>query len=107
ILEKQRGYDIDDPNRSHYLGSPDRLFVRYRYRMGRDFQLSINMKKDPGEQFFSGAQRYGFDFYSASLLLKNQGKIRSLVLGDYALQFGQGLAMWNGLAFGKGAMMQS
>lgn len=107
ILEKQRGYHIDDPDRSRYLGSPDRLFVRYRYRMGRDLQVSINMKKDPGEQFFAGVQRYGFDFYSASVSVKNQGRLRNLVLGDYALQFGQGLAMWNGLAFGKGTMLQS
>lgn len=107
ILEKQRGYHIDDPDRSRYLGSPDRLFVRYRYRLGQDLQVSVNMKKDPGEQFFAGAQRYGFDFYSASLSIKDQGRVRRLVVGDYALQFGQGLAMWNGLAFGKGTMLQS
>lgn len=107
MLQKQRGYHIDDPDRSRYLGSPDRLFVRYRYRLGRDLQVSINMKKDPGEQFFAGAQRYGFDFYSASVSVKDQGRLRRLVIGDYALQFGQGLAMWNGLAFGKGTMLQS
>lgn len=107
IWEKQRGYHIDDEERSRYLGTPDRLFVRYRYRLGKDLLVSLNMKKDPGEQFFAGAQRNGFDFYSASISVKNQGKISNLVLGDYALQFGQGLAMWNGLAFGKGAMLHS
>lgn len=106
-LERQRGYHIEDPGRSRYLGSPDRLFVRYRYRLGRDLQLAVNMKKDAGEEFFSGAQRYGFDFYSASLSINDQGRIRQAVVGDYALQFGQGLAMWNGLAFGKGTMLQS
>lgn len=103
-LQEQLGYTIRDTGRSRYLGSPDRLFLRYRYQFGRDFQVAVNMKKDAGEQFFAGAQRYGFDFYSVSVHVRNQGRIRALVLGDYALQFGQGLAMWNGLQFGKSVM---
>lgn len=106
VLQEQVGYTIDDETRSRYLGSPDRLFLRYRYHLGRDLQISVNMKKDAGEQFFAGAQRYGFDFYSASVQLRNQGRLKDLVIGDYALQFGQGLAMWNGLAFGKSVVPQ-
>lgn len=101
------GYGIEDPDRSRYLGSPDRLFLRYRYRHKDRIQVAINMKKDPGEQFFSGAQRYGFDFYSASLSIKKPWRnIKQLIIGDYVLQFGQGLSVWSGLAFGKGAMLQ-
>src|SRR5690606_22775541 len=55
----------------------------------------------------SGAQRGGFDFYSASVYIRNQGNMQDLVIGDYALQLGQGLAMWSGLGFGKGAMLQN
>ena len=33
----------------------------------------------------------GFDFYTASLAFKNFGIINKLVVGDYSLQFGQGL----------------
>lgn len=106
-VQQQRGYQITDTTRSRYLGSPDRLFVRYRYQFQRDLQVSINMKKDAGEQFFAGAQAYGFDFYSASIYIRNQGKIKDLVVGDYSLQFGQGLAMWSGLSFGKGSMLQN
>ncbi len=105
-VQQRRGYAITDTSRSRYLGSPDQLYVRYRYRYGNGLQLALNMKKDAGESFFSGAQRRGFDFYSGSVYLRNQGKFRDVVIGDYALQFGQGLAMWNGLAFGKGAMVQ-
>lgn len=105
-LEQRLGYNIVDTNRSRYLGSPDQLFVRYRYRYGQDLQISLNMKKDAGEAFFRGAQRYGFDFYSGSIYLQNQGRFRNIVLGDYALQLGQGLAIWNGLGFGKGAAVQ-
>jgi len=105
-LQRRRGYAIADTSRSRYLGSPDQLFVRYRYHFGRDLQVAFNMKKDAGEAFFSGAQRYGFDFYSSSVYVRNQGRLKDLVVGDYALQFGQGLAMWGGLGFGKGAMVQ-
>src|SRR5690606_38116852 len=100
-LEQRLGYKIVDTSRSRYLGSPDQLFVRYRYRYGQDLQISFNMKKDAGEAFFRGAQRYGFDFYSGSIYLQNQGRFRNIVIGDYALQFGQGLAIGNGLGFGK------
>lgn len=30
-----------------------------------------------------------------------------MVIGDFALQIGQGLTMWNGLSFGKGSMIES
>ncbi len=106
VFQQRRGYAITDTTRSRYLGTPDQLFVRYRYQFGSDFQVSINMKKDAGEAFFSGAQRYGFDFYSGSLYIGNKGRLQKLVIGDYALQFGQGLAMWNGLGFGKGSIVQ-
>ncbi|GGG86284.1 hypothetical protein GCM10007415_19750 [Parapedobacter pyrenivorans] len=106
ILQRRRGYEITDTARSRYLGSPDQVFARYRYQFGRDVQVALNMKKDAGEAFFAGAQRYGFDFYSGSLYIRNQGKLTDVVVGDYALQFGQGLAMWGGLGFGKGAMIQ-
>src|SRR3546814_1029555 len=45
----------------------------------------------------------GFDFYSAHLLLKpSRGVFKKIVLGDYLLQFGQGLVLWNGFSLGKG-----
>lgn len=106
ILENQKGYGITDATKSRYLGSADRLFVRYRYVIPQNIQISLNMKKDAGEQFFGGAQRYGFDFYSGSIYLQKLRKWEHIVLGDYSLQFGQGLALWTGMRFGKGALVQ-
>lgn len=96
-----------DSERSRYLGNPDRYFVRYRYQLPKRFQVSINMKKDAGEQFFYGSQKQGFDFYSASLHFFELGRVKNLVLGDYSLQFGQGLSLWSGLGFGKGSILQN
>ncbi|TCK84813.1 ComEA family DNA-binding protein [Albibacterium bauzanense] len=107
VLEKQKGYLTPErPGQSHYLGTPDRLFVRYRYQLGNKLQFALNMKKDAGEDFFKGDQRSGFDFYSASFFIKDIGKIQNLALGDYSLQLGQGLSLWNGFSFGKGSLVQ-
>lgn len=108
VLENQQGFLIPDTaERSKYLGTPQRFLTRYRYSFGQHLTASLNMEKDAGEQFFSGSQIRGFDFYSASISVKNMGKIHHLVAGDYALKFGQGLSLWSGLSFGKGADIAS
>jgi hypothetical protein len=66
-------------------------------------QWGLTGEKDAGERFFGGAQKQGFDFYSAHVFLRNAGLIRALVLGDYTVNMGQGLVHWQSLAFGKGA----
>lgn len=107
ILEPQRGYQITDENRSRYLGSPDRLSTRIRINYEDRVQIAVNMNKQAGEPFFRYEQRYGFDFYSGSVLIKDVGVFKRIIVGDYALQLGQGLILWNGLQFGKGAWMGS
>ncbi|MDD3875872.1 MAG: helix-hairpin-helix domain-containing protein [Bacteroidales bacterium] len=106
-LEEQKGYSpIDDssyaanPN-SRYLGSPFRLYTRYRYTYYNNISFGITAEKDPGEEFFKGTQKQGYDFYSAHFYMRNVGKIHSLAIGDYHLQFGQGLNLWSGFGFGK------
>ncbi|MBE8715458.1 ComEA family DNA-binding protein [Sphingobacterium hungaricum] len=107
IIESQAGYHIEDTTRSRYLGSPDRYSLRYRMNYKSKIQLAINAEKDAGEPFFGELQPYGFDYYSMSLQIKDLGKWNKVVVGDYALQFGQGLVLWNGLSFGKGAWLGS
>lgn len=107
ILEEQVGYSpITDsllqakPN-SRYFGSPDRIFTRYRFNYGTNLSWGFTAEKDPGEEFFKGSQKRGFDFYSAHFYLRNIGRLKALAVGDYHAQFGQGLTLWTGLAFGK------
>lgn len=107
VLEQQEGYSpISDsalalsPN-SRYLGSPDKVYMRYRYKFFNKISIGLTAEKDAGEQFFRGAQKYGFDFYSAHLMVNNLSIFKSIVLGDYHAQFGQGLTFWTGMGFGK------
>jgi hypothetical protein len=108
-VEPQLGYSEADsatmaanPN-ARYLGSPGRLYTRYRYTYYNNISIGITGEKDQGEEFFKGTQKQGYDFYSAHLYGKNIGKIRAVALGDYHVQFGQGLTLWSGLGFGKSA----
>jgi hypothetical protein len=107
VIEEQAGYaPITDsalalsPN-SRYLGSPDKLYFRYRYKFFDKISLGVTGEKDAGEQFFQGAQKYGFDFYSAHLMIGNIGILKKVIIGDYSAQFGQALTFWTGMGFGK------
>jgi hypothetical protein len=107
--ENQKGFqDVSDsvlalnPN-AKYLGSKYGSFSRFRYTYGNNISIGITADKDPGEQFLQGAQKNGYDFYSAHLFLRNYKFIKALAIGDYQAQFGQGLTYWMGLGYGKTA----
>jgi hypothetical protein len=108
-LQQRRGYAAPDTVRgrpaTRYLGSPDKLLVRYRVSRARDFSLGFTAEKDAGEPvaWSPATRRYGADFYSGHFLVQERGRLKSLALGDYQLQFGQGLLLSSGLAVGKGA----
>ncbi|KAA9332232.1 helix-hairpin-helix domain-containing protein [Hymenobacter busanensis] len=110
VLEDRPGYagaDTTSTGRpaSRYLGSPDKFLVRFRTSHARDFSIGFSAEKDAGEQFTWDAKtrRYGFDYYAAHVALFDRGRLKTLILGDYQLQFGQGLLLSSGLQVGKGA----
>lgn len=80
-----------------------KLYARYRYTFTDQLSFGITAEKDAGEEFFSGTQKNGFDFYSAHLFYRGKGWLKTLALGDFQTQYGQGLVLWSGLAFGKSA----
>jgi hypothetical protein len=106
-LEEQKGYAPATPEEraekpgAHYLGSPWAMHVRYRYRYRNRAQWGITAKNDAGEPFFSGGNKYGFDFYSAHVQLSDWGPVKKVIVGDYQVQFGQGLVAWGGYSLSK------
>jgi len=111
VLQAQKGYaDVPDsvrqasPN-NYYLGNQNALFVRVQYSYKDYLKFGLVGEKDPGEPFLpkSDTLRKGFDFYSAHLFIKNLGIVKQLAIGDYHVQFGQGLTMWSGFSMGKAA----
>ncbi|MEM9024527.1 MAG: hypothetical protein AAGB22_12345, partial [Bacteroidota bacterium] len=90
----------ENPNR-RFLGSEDRLYARYRFTYLNRISVGFTAEKDAGEEFFSGTQSGGFDFYSGHVFVRDFGFVKQLALGDYQIQLGQGLTFWSGLGFGK------
>ena len=103
VLEESEGFRRrrDTAAKSFYPGSRERFLLRYKYVYRNLLQYGITAEKDPGEQWFKGAQRNGFDYYSAHLFVRNVGIIKNLAIGDYTVNMGQGLIQWQSLAFKK------
>lgn len=121
VLQQQQGYApisdsslYESPN-SRYIGSPDKIYIKYGFNYRDHIKFGFLAEKDAGEPFFagrvddsiqtlSGSQlKSGFDFYSVNFSLQDFGVLKSFTIGDYQLSFGQGLTLGSGLAFGKSA----
>ncbi len=108
IVEDKAGYeDVSDSllaaSNSYYHGNQDRYYTRLRFSYRTNMSIGVTGEKDPGEEFFRGSQKNGFDFYSAHAFYKGGKYLRAAALGDYQVQIGQGLNLWTGYAFGKTA----
>jgi hypothetical protein len=95
VPERSKGY-----MNGIYPGSPLSMLVRYSYKYKNLLQYGITAEKDAGEQFFRGAQSAGFDFYSIHFFARKLGNIKALAIGDFTVQFGQGLVQWQGRSAG-------
>ncbi len=96
-VEKQAGFRKTEEN--SYLGSPGTSYLRYRLHRHQDFSFGFTTEKDNGERYWDK----GLDFFSGHAALENVGKIEKVIVGDYQLQFGQGLVFGAGFSAGKGA----
>jgi len=107
VFEEQVGYSsISDsaltvnPN-SRYLGSSSRIYSRYKFHYRDKVYFGFTAEKDPGEEFFKGSNKNGFDYYSAHLQLNNIGVFKTITLGDFEAKYGQGLILWSDFGMGK------
>ena len=104
LIETPEGYKpppASNPDATRYAGNKLGLYTRYTYQTRSGFQAGFVGEKDPGEEFFRGSNPYGFDHYSGHLQVKDTGMIRTLVVGDFNADFGQGLTLWTSASFGK------
>lgn len=96
-VQQKKGYGLPD-SAGGYTGGPGKYYQRFRMQSNH-YSLNITQEKDPGEPLNTDS---GFDFTSGHLALRDNGRLKTLVFGDYSLAFGQGLVLWSGGAFGKG-----
>lgn len=108
VLEDKKAYsDVPDSillnSSSYYHGNPDHYYTRLRYSYRTNLSIGITADKDPGEQFGGNTKPYGFDFISGHAFYNGGKYLKTVALGDYQVQIGQGLNLWSGYAFGKTA----
>lgn len=108
IPEPKAGYErvpdsVLQTSNKYYYGNADRYYARFRYSYRTNISIGVTAEKDPGEQFFRGAQKNGFDFYSAHAYYKGGKYLRGVAVGDFQVQLGQAVNFWSGYAFNKTA----
>lgn len=91
VLEPSRGY-----KEHKYLGSRQRYYTRYRMTHAKDYSLGFVSEKDAGEKNF-------LDYSNFHIQVQNKAFLKNIVLGDYLVQFGQGMIFSAGFAPGKGS----
>lgn len=98
-FDRKKEYERKLLNRFH--GPPIGTMIKYKLKWGNHIQAGFTLENDPGEGYFTRNQKTGFDFLSAHVAVSGQHVVRYLVLGDYRLQWGQGLVAWGGFTSGK------
>lgn len=100
VLERKKGYE-----EKKYLGSPNKLLLRMRSSTSHKMSCGITLEKDAGEKLRWDPIKntYGADFFSLHVALHERKIFKTLIVGDYLAQFGQGLLLGSGFKFGKGA----
>ena len=107
-VETKEGYqflpneDVNSPsvNPNQYLGNELYNSVKYRFHYKDRIQVGFTGEKDAGEQFW-GSENKGYDFYSFHAQLNKFGKFKTIVLGDFRANFGQGLVLHPEFGMGK------
>ena len=102
-LDPGRGFGADGTPRT-VSGSAVRLTTRLQVNAGRRAEAALTVDKDPGEalRWRPRTGTYGFDHVAGHLSVHDLGPVETLILGTYTAEYGQGLALWQGLSFGKG-----
>lgn len=100
IPQERKGFANTDEGPA-YLGNPHSIYLRYKFNFMKKLSWGFTAEKDAGEQFFKGAQKQGFDFYSMHLAVRDVGPFKMILIGDYQLSYGQGLTLWTGMSGGK------
>ena len=100
-VQKASGYQPREDGSKPYEGNQYRYYTRYRYEARDQFSAGFTAEKDPGESFFSGSNKQGFDFYSAHVSMNINSTFENISVGDFLVRAGQGLVLWQGYTSGK------
>lgn len=101
-LTELEGY-IRDSTRTRYLGGPNALLTRMRLAVGDHLELGATLEKDAGEPMQVPLRLdLGHDYAAGFISLQELGPVRRAVIGDFAVNVGEGLAFGQNTAIGSG-----
>ncbi|MEL6539200.1 MAG: hypothetical protein AAFP93_00250 [Bacteroidota bacterium] len=102
-MPTQKGYQQNREGVVPYLGSPHELAMRLHIRQPWGLGIGLSTQKGSGETLTwdPATRQYGFSPWRFHVLLKDQKYLKALVLGDYAVGYGQGLVLNAGFSASK------
>ena len=91
-----------------YLGPAIYHSLKYAFRYRENVYAGFIGEKDAGEPFCALHNKQGYDHYSYYLFIKDMNRwLKTLALGNYRLNFGQGLVVNSDFLLGKTSYVSS
>ncbi|MFB6320366.1 helix-hairpin-helix domain-containing protein [Saccharicrinis sp. FJH54] len=88
-----------------FAGSPVQLLLKHQTEAG-NYSFGFTYEKDAGESFWdNNLQRP--EYASCFAEYKDTGLVRHVLVGNYRVNFGQGLNLWQNFGFGKSSMVMN
>jgi len=78
-----------------YQGNSYKIYNRLKTNYADRIGMAVLTEKDAGEKSYP-------DFISFNIWVNKIGPVNKLILGDYLIEHGQGLAVWSPYGFSKG-----
>lgn len=97
-IEEAEGFKGEEPD---YSGIKPALLMKYRAQKGEKFYVGFTAENDSGEDFFSGSNKSGFDYYSGYAGYHGNKILKKVYIGDYQAKIGQGLIQWSNYGIRK------
>ncbi len=95
-FQKSKGYEAPE----QFVGSNQRIALRYRFALANKLYFGCSFEKDAGESWGTIGDFQGFHF-----VYKGKGLLQTLALGDYQANFGKGLSIGSSMFNGKSALV--
>ena len=92
-------------DRKGFLGYGLKHWIRYDFHYSDYLRAGFVGSQDAGEPFFAHRNKWGYDYYSAYLLMRKMGCLKALAVGRYRVRLGMGLVINNDYGFGKQMML--
>ena len=102
VLQTPKGYiPQNDTIDKKYRGDKYKIYTRYLFTASNKVKFGFTLEKDSGERFGDDNTTLGWDFASFHLEVQDVGFLNKIIIGDYNLEFGQGLSIWSSFSTNK------